>query len=197
MVDDRYVKRLEEKIYSSKGNKSELCDIELRLFFNELIERKREDPIEGGLQAGMIILSDEFAAKINENDGSGLHSCTNINLVKYLNNDYRYYSDKAMRFPALYWDQTKVLSEEGVEIRILNGSEELMIEMSAVNNINNYQKEIIKKIISICKDIMDNYQKVMIGIHIPNMVIECRDLNDESYEDIMDILKKSNVKIKR
>ena len=78
--DDRYVNYLSEKVYSSNS----IGEYEIRSFFDELVYRKREDPVEGGLQASMIVLSNRFAAKVNEKDGTGLHLCEFVNLVKFL-----------------------------------------------------------------------------------------------------------------
>ncbi len=197
-MDDKYVKYLTEKIYSSRErDNSELAERELRLFFNELVERKRDDPFEGGVQASIVVLSDSFAAKVTEDDGHGLHSCAVINLIKYLKGDYKFYSQKAMRFPMLYLEQRSILSENGVEVRILDGSENLMLAISSFNNINDYQKDIIKKVISICNDIIDNYQNIEIGIHAPNVIVEFTNLNKESYENIINSITESNSKIKR
>jgi len=197
-MDDKYVKYLTEKIYSSrKEDNLELAERELRLFFNELVQRKRDDPFEGGLQASMVVLSDSFAAKVAEDDGHGLHSCAVINLIKYLKGEDKFYSQKAMRFPTLYLEQRNILSEEGVEIRILDGSENLMLAITSFNNINDYQKEIIKKVISISNDIIDNYQNVEIGIHAPNVIVEFTNLNKESFKNIINSITESNSKIKR
>ena len=81
-----YTDRLEEKIYHATNKDSEeKINEQLKLFFKELTTRKRNDAIEGGLQASLIIFPEIFAAKVNEEDGMGSHAQSNINLVEFIN----------------------------------------------------------------------------------------------------------------
>ena len=193
--DDRYVKYLSEKVYcSSDINES---DYELRMFFDELVFRKREDPVDGGLQAAMIVLSDRFAAKVNEEDGTSLHLSEFVNLVKYLNNDNKYFSQKAMKFPMLYSEQTDIISREGIEIRILDGEDTLMIAICSFSEINDYQKDILKRILFICNSNLDNYQNIEIGISTPNVIVDFTNLDRGNYEYINSIIDSKHSRIKR
>lgn len=192
--DDRYVKYLSEKVYSSSDIDS---DYELRMFFDELIFRKREDSVDGGLQAAMIVLSDRFAAKVNEEDGTSLHLSEFVNLVKYLNNDHEYFSQKAMKYPMLYSEQSEIISREGIEIRILDGEDTLMIAICFFSEINDYQKDILKKILFLCNSNLDNYQNIEIGISTPNVIVDFTDLDRGNYEYINSVIDSKQSRIKR
>lgn len=191
--DDRYVNYLSEKVYSSNS----IDECEIRSFFDELVYRKREDPVEGGLQASMLILANKFAAKVNEEDGYGLHICEYVNLVKYLYNDHKYFSQEAMRFPMLYSEQLDVIMQEGIEVRILDGDKSLIIYISSFKMINDYQKEVLKKLLLVCKEKLDNYQNIEIGINTPNVLLESTNLDIDNYESINSIIDGKNVKRKR
>jgi len=185
---------LSEKVYSSSDIDS---DYELRMFFDELVFRKREDPVEGGLQASMIVLSDRFASKVNEKDGTSLHSCDFVNLVNYLNNDHKYFSEKAMRYPMIYFKQSEIIRKEGIEIRILDGDDTLMITVFSYNAINDYQKEILKKILFMCNSNLDNYQNIEIGISTPNVIVDFTNLNKDNFEYINSVIDNRYSRIKR
>lgn len=191
--DDRYVNYLSEKVYSSNS----IGEYEIRSFFDELVYRKREDPVEGGLQASMLILANKFAAKVNEEDGYGLHICEYVNLVKYLYNDHKYFSQEAMKFPMLYSKESSIISEEGVEVRILDGDKSLIIYISSFKMINDYQKEVLKKLLLVCREKLDNYQNIEIGINTPNVLLESTNLDIDNYESINSIIDGKNVKRKR
>ncbi len=190
--DEKYVKYLSEKVYFS----SDIDEYEIRTFFDELAIRKREEPVEGGLQASMIVLPNKFAAKVNELDGNGLHLCEFVNLIKYLNNDHKYFSQKAMKYPTIYDEQSRIISEEAVEVCILDGEETLMIAISSFREINDYQKELLKKIILVCSEYFDNYQNIEIGINTPNVMVDYTYLNKDNYEDICSLIGNNN-RIKR
>lgn len=191
--DDRYVNYLSEKVYSSNS----IDECEIRSFFDELVYRKREDPVEGGLQASMLILANKFAAKVNEKDGTGLHLCEFVNLVKFLNDDHTYFIDKAMRFPMLYSKQHDVIMQEGIAVRILDGDKSLIISISSFKMINDYQKEVLKKLLLVCREKIDNYQNIEIGINTPNVLLESTNLDIDNYESINSIIDGKNVKRKR
>ena len=191
--DDRYVKYLIERVHSS----SDIDEYEIRSFFDELVLRKREDPIEGGLQASMIVLSNRFAAKVNEEDGYGSHLCEYVNLIKYLYNDHKYFSQEAMKFPMLYFKESSIISEEGVEICFLDGENSLIISISSFKMINDYQKDVLKKLLLVCSENLDYYQNIEIGINTPNVLLESTNLDMDNYESINSIIDGKNVKSKR
>lgn len=195
-----YTDTLEETIYSATSSDSEeKIQSELESFFEELIKRKRNDPIEGGLQASIVIFPNKFLAKVNEEDGMGSHSQSCINLVKYLNNDHKYLTKFGMRHFNLYPKERNQLNILGTEIRILDGEEELMLAIvSEKSKENIFELKIIMEIIKLCSILMNKnyYKNVDIGIHTPNIKIDFGEWTQEKRENIFSTLetniKKSN-----
>ncbi len=84
--------KLTEKVYYSRiqdGN--EYMQEQIKAFLMELYKRRRDDPIEGGLQANMLIMPNAYAAKITENDGTDPHIITIINLLRYIKGKNTFY----------------------------------------------------------------------------------------------------------
>ena len=192
-----YTRELTEKIYvGTENNTDEDNYKELLSFFKELVERKRNDPIEGGLQAAIVILSDSYGAKINENDGSGTHIASNINIVKHLKKEKPYFSEMAMSRFNLYSEERRILYSDGIEIRVLDGDDKLMLAITSSHDTNNFKQNILDKILQICYKLYEKkcYRSIEIGIHTPNIEVEFTDLNDDSYEYIISQLKNKGVK---
>ena len=80
---DFITEKMDEKIYSANSgdSKENITEI-LYCFLDELVKRKRKQSNIGGLSAGLVSSKDEFAAKVNENDGKSSHFLTSINLIK-------------------------------------------------------------------------------------------------------------------
>lgn len=192
-----YTKELTEKIYvGTENNTDENNYKELLKFFKELVERKRNDPIEGGLQAAIIILSDSYGAKINENDGSGAHFASNVNIVKHLKKHGIYLSESAMSRFNLHNEERKILYNDAVEIRVLDGKDKLMIAITSKQDINGFKQNILNKILQICYKLHEEkcYRSIEIGITAPDIQVEFTNLNDDSYEYIISQLKSKGVK---
>ena len=77
-------KQLEKIYYSNIQNSNEQIKEQISSFIEELYKRRRDDPKEEGLQAGMLIMPSAFASKITENDGKDPHGITNINLLRLI-----------------------------------------------------------------------------------------------------------------
>ena len=171
-----YINKLEEKIYYAKSTDSEEKITEqLKLFFEELVKRKRKDAIEGGLQASLIIFPKVFAAKINEKDGTATHASSSINLVKFINHDPKYLTDTGIRKFSIYKKEEKQKIENATEARILDGENELMIAIwSDKKSESSFELKMIKRIIAICDRLMKDkhYENIDIGIHTSNIKID-------------------------
>ena len=193
--DKRFTSVQEEAIYAFKEMESEEeINRKMYAFFSQLVERRRDDPIEGGLQAGIVIFPDKCAMKICENNGSGSHLNAFINLVKYLNNDNRYISLAGTGYFAISAAERKQLTENGVEVRILDGQNELMLAItSEALEKSQYQFEMLNKLLSLCKELKDSkiYDSIKIGLHTPVDEIDFDDLYDEHYENIMRAINSS------
>ena len=79
-----FTNKLQEKIYYGNSTYStEEIIKEINTFLNEVVRRRRNDEEEEGLQSVLVIGKEEFGAKITENDGSGSHQNSLINIIKY------------------------------------------------------------------------------------------------------------------
>lgn len=184
---------------SNQSDNEEETDKKINNFISLLVKRKREDPFEGGLQACMVIFPDKFAMKICENDGSAPHVNSFINLVKYLNNDSKYISLIGTSYFGIYSKERRQLYENGIEVRILDGNETLMLAITSKTDINSsYQIEILGKILFFFKVLKDEkaYECVNVGLHTPSAKIDFNDLSEEHYKNVLNVLNNLDNKIK-
>ena len=102
-ANDVITEKLEEKIFSANSGNSKYNITEILYYFlDELVKRKRKQSNVGGLSAGLVCSKDHFAAKVNENDGKSSHFLTSVNLVKYLNGDNFFITEKGVGNTSLY-----------------------------------------------------------------------------------------------
>ena len=196
-MNENYTDKLIEKIYHGKYLNLKTCEHELTLFFDELIKRKRNDPIDGGLQASVVIFEDRFGAKVNELDGCGLHIISEVDLTKFLFNDNNYLTEKAAEHFGLYISEIMKISSEAITIRILDGYDELMIAIASENKLKSkFEVEIIKTIIKICDNIKKNkyYKSIKLGINLPNTSMDFSDYDKKRYKWYLDNLKLDSIK---
>lgn len=195
-----FTDKQEETIYSATSSDSEeKIQSELESFFEELIKRKRNDPIEGGLQASMIILPTVFAAKINEEDGMSPHINSCVNLIKYINNDHKYLTREGTRNFNIYQKENTIINNDVIELRILDGEDTLMIAITSNKKTESlFELKMLKRITTICNNLMNNniYKNIDIGIHTHNFKIDFGEWTQEKRENIFSTLetniKKSN-----
>ena len=189
MNDDKFTNSQEETIYvCNQTENEEEIDSKIIKFFSELVDRRRDDPIEGGLQAGIVIFPEKSAMKVCEMDGTAVHPNSFINLVKHMNGDFRYISVAGTKNFIISEKERRQLIESGIKIRILDGKNELMLSIkSNVEPLSKHQIEMLNKILFYCKMLKDNqtYDSVRIGLHIPEFDIVCEDLTDEDYNNIL------------
>lgn len=196
--DKRFTNIQEETIYGfSQIESEEETNKKISNFFSELVERRRDDPLEGGLQAGVVIFPDKCAMKICENDGLASHTNAFINLVKYLNGDHKYISTIGSGYFGLYLKEHSQLLENGIEVRILDGKQELMLAITSNSEIKSqYQFEVLSRLLLFCKTLKDNktYDSVRIGLYTPVDEVDFNDLSDEHYENMLNIINNSKYK---
>ena len=196
--DNKFTNIQEEKIYecSQMDGEEKIYEI-ISSFFAELIQRRRNDPFEGGLQACAVIFPNQCAMKICENDGNEPHANAFINLVKYLNKDDKYISLNGARYFSLSRMERKKLIESGIGIRILDGKDELMLAINSnVGLLSQNQINILNKFLLLCKRLKDKkiYNTIIIGIHIDDCEIDFEDLSNEHYENIINSINNSQSK---
>lgn len=155
--DVRFTNKLDEKIYVCLKDNEEENEKNISAFFTELVNRKRYDALEGGLQACAVFFEDKGAMKICENDGRAPHMNSFINLIKHLNNDNNYLSLKGTGFFILSQQERKQLIESGIEIRILDGANKLMLTInSSIKDVSSFQIDAVNKVICACKTLKDS-----------------------------------------
>lgn len=189
MNDDQFTNSQEETIYvCNQTENEEEIDSKIIDFFSELVNRRRDDPLEGGLQACMVIFPEKSAMKVCEMDGTAVHDNAFINLVKHMNGDFRYFSVACTSNFLISKMERRQLIESGISIRILDGKNELMLAItSKVESLSKHQIEMLNKTLFYCKMLKDNqtYDRVKIGLHIPGFEIDFEDLTDEHYNNIL------------
>lgn len=195
MMDDNYTNTLEEKIYfgTTKNTKGEINKT-LNDFFSHLLSRRRNDPIEGGLQASLVCLPNSFAAKVCEDDGLQPHMANEYNLYKFLNNSNQYITTQGIRFFMLVKNELYAIEREGFYIRILNGEDKLMMVVFSKNDIvSPLQTYILKVIANYCKQMLEKkyYQDIEIAIRSNNINVNF-DYYDGKFDDIIEQLSNVN-----
>lgn len=198
-MKDNFIDKLNEKVYSARigDSKEEIVQI-LYYFFDELVKRKRKKTSEGGLHAGLVIDQDSFGAKINEDDGKHSHLGTSINLVKYLNKDDYFITDKAIGNSKLYKDALNQLSTQSVESRIVAGDRKLVMTfVSNHNALTNFQLDILESIAFACKLLVDNaiYDDINIGFRVGKSELMISSWNEEAYRNILQLVEKERKRV--
>ena len=187
--DNRFTDFQDETIYTCNQIESdEQIDKEMASFFSILVNRRRNDPIEGGLQACAVIFPEKSAMKVCEMDGTAPHANAFINLVKYMNGDHRYNSLEGTKYPIISKMEKRQLFESGIEIRFLDGKDELMLAITSnLKSLSQHQTEMLNKILLFCKMLKDNqtYARVRVGFCVSEFEIEFENLTSDHYNNIL------------
>lgn len=152
----------------------------LTSFFMELVKRRKDDPFEGGLQASIVIMPNKATFKVCEDDGKAPHMQTMINSIKYMNNDYNFLTREGITYFSLYSKELSQLSEECIEIRVLDGEKELMLAIVSNRDIKSlFQVSLLEKIFAICTSLMENkiYTDIVIGLSTPTEKVDFEPLS--------------------
>ena len=190
---DYYTTELQERIYhGTVDDDSKTLSHEMNLFLSSLIKRKRNDPYEGGLQATMVILPTSFGAKVTENDGRSVHERGFTNITKFLNGDKIFLTDEGIRRTYLYKEESYQRIREGIEVRFLDGEEELLVAITThTREQTDFQKEIIKRLLFYVKQIKDRgfYPSLKVGLTTKTIKMnDFEEFNDELYQQMIDAL---------
>lgn len=167
-----------------------------------LQKRRRDDFKEGGLQAEMLIMPEDFAAKVNENDGLGYHYVSALNLLRYLKGEDDYYTNDAAQRQYIVKDDVREKTAYGVDINIIAAKEWVQFAIHASNmtiDLSNFQIDVLENLIILLKE-MQKYNLnlyVEVGLYTNHNAVEFvssddkvhENLNDEKYEKLMNALK--------
>ena len=156
--------QLTEKIYTSDESQG-LSEVQAQLskFFQELISRKKGASVKDGLNAGMVLFPNSWAAKVNENNGTDYHSTTNMNLVRFLNGENVYYTEQQAAEVALSPEETRKVVYEGMQISILSNEQNCKVLIFSYNNTHSlFQLSVLEELLQICEQIKDQYDNNMV-----------------------------------
>ena len=180
-------KQLEKIYYCNDHNSNEQIQEQMRSFINELCQRRRDDPKEEGLQAGMLIMPSAFASKITENDGKDPHEITSINLLRYIKEKKDFYLREAGQWFNLLRNEKNEIYENGIDNRITDSEDRLMMAIQSNSNIQTkFQLTVLKALIDELWRIKQNglYKSVEVGFYSPVSKVDVEELNDELYSKL-------------
>ena len=175
MKNKFFTDKLEEKIYYSNSTDSiEEIQKVLNSFINEVIKRRRNDEAEEGLQAVLIIGKEEFGAKITENNGSGSHQNSSINIIKYFNYDNNYISLEGTKYNNLYTEEYNELCFKTIQITIQSSEKKLKFIINSIFNkyieLSEFQDIMIKIFSNVIEELKQNniYQTIEVVGKFPS-----------------------------
>lgn len=191
--------KLTEKVYASNEYDGTIhMQQQLGDFIEELYERRKDDYNEEGLQAGMLIMPNAFAAKITDNDGNDPHLITNINLLRYIKKEKDFYVREAAGKFGLIKNEMSELIRNGIEIRIIDGEQNLMMAINSKQNIQTiFQLTVLKRLIDELWSIKQNelYKSIEVGFYSPISEIDVDELNEEVYSKLIEAIEKEKDKL--
>ena len=167
----------------------------LRKFFLEYASRKRGEDINiDGFYGGIIIMQDKWAAKVNEEDGKGYHIYTNMNLVRFLNNeqnDHLFGTESQAGKVTRDEDEVReMINNNDVAVSLLSNKDSAKILIySYNNNYSAYQISRIKDILDIAAELVEDYPNgIRIGFTNSDRKMEDAHYTLELKEEIEEFL---------
>ena len=156
MISYHTLNYLTETVYTmNDGYDMEDIRYELSTFFAKLMERRRDDPTEGGLQAGGVIYEDKAGFKISERDGHGSHAQAQENVSQYLNGETSFSSPEAVGMIGMRRNDPNAwvnITKQGFTVRIVATSNALTFIFDTNKyQTTDFQLDIILELISYIK----------------------------------------------
>lgn len=180
-------KQLEKIYYSNIQNSNEQIKEQISSFIEELYKRRRDDPKEEGLQAGMLIMPSAFASKITENDGKDPHEITSINLLRYIKEKKDFYLREAGQWFNLLRNEKNEIYKNGINNRIIDSGDRLMMAIQSNSDIQTkFQLTVLKALTDELWRIKQNglYKSVEVGFYSPVSKVDVEELNYELYSKL-------------
>ena len=152
---------LEEKVFVLNSSESEdNNDYELNSFFNELLSRRRNDYLEGGLQACGVVFSEKAGFKIAERDGSATHAHTDESIAQYLNGETMFSGEDTLGQFNLRKNDPNAwinLPKNSFTVRIVASKDHLIFVFNTYQyKISPFQLEVIEKTFNKIKQAYQN-----------------------------------------
>ena len=161
MINYHSLDKLTEDIYYMNENFDE-DDIryELSSFFDKLINRRRNDDTEFGLQAGGVIYPDRAGFKICERDGKASHAQAQENVSQYLNGSPEFSSEDAVRMISSRRNDPNAwanIAKNGFTVRIVASNEELIFIFSTSKyQFTDFQLNIVYELFNHIRKVYDD-----------------------------------------
>ncbi len=182
------VPKLTEKIYSEDISKGSIENKKtLRKFLLEYAKRKRGANIhEDGFHGGIVIMHDKWAAKVNEEDGKDYHTNTNMNLVRFLNNEHHFGTENEASKKALHENEVQAVIDNNMIVNLLSSKDTAKILIFCYNNNHSsYQLSIVRDILEIGKELVRKYPDgIEVGFFNSDGIIEEKYYTYEQKEKI-------------
>ena len=146
-VNLNYLDKLDEKIYYGSNNSLDFSKESINNFFSEMIERKRDIPVEGGFQLAGVLKNDCFALKSCSNDGAGSHHPTLVNLLRYLDGFDTYLDDDSVGYSEVFRYYSESINDS-MELRFVCTDKELTFGVSNYSsNPSEFQLDILTTLV--------------------------------------------------
>ena len=197
MKEYQTVDKLEEKVYSvcDDFNEDEIIN-EINAFIKELISRKRDDPFEGGLQAGGVILPNQAAFKISEENGNAPHCHIYETLAQYINGDTKFSNTERLGY--LYERMSDPnawinISKRGFEVRLLIGQNHIIGAINTYSNeINSFQLRVVKILVKCIRKLYEQGIFKIVSVnyttHEDQFVVDADKMTEDDFDRLENIL---------
>lgn len=148
-----------EKIYENSTE---------REFLKELYLRKREDALEGGIQAVGIILKNNSLYKINEEDGYEPHMYSFAGLCSYINKSTYTVFDRGKMMPILQ-EMKNCFNHGAAEVRITSSPTKTIFAITSSLELSYFQIQSIY--VLLLNAISLGFENIQLGVTSPNVNI--------------------------
>lgn len=206
MREYQTLNKLEEKIYEMSDSFSDDENNELmHNFFQEIMARRKEDDVEGGLQAGGVIYHDKAAFKVNEQDGLAPHCHTIETLAQYMDGETMFSSVDSMgQVSKREGDPHNWVTIENYafEFRIIIGRQSMFVATSTLNDtITIFQLKVIDKFVDYIKLAFEQGLLKYISFNYvtkeKKFVTDMNDMKESDFDELKNLLKTSMEKRRR
>lgn len=188
--------KLEETVYEVRDIDTEdNISFVLSSFMNELMERRKNDQLEGGMQASGVILPDKAGFKINEGDGKASHAHTLETLSQYLNGETMFSGEDTVGLIGLRRNDPNGflnIPKHGIKVRTIASEDGLIfIFETYLLNLTPFQLDVVEKIVN---DIEKEYKSGIIKKPFINFITGKDRFvfnEDENYDEELNRLKET------
>ncbi len=157
---------LKEKIYDFDETVS-IDEIKRGLmpFFDDICSRKRGTLFYDDFRSLILVLPNRCLAKACERRGLASHNHSSVNLIRYANNDFSYFSEEDEKSPFTYFHEKNAL-RNCLRLRLSASKDKLLLDVEIGDNSNEFQLKVLKiaiKYIKLIKE-KDFFQEVEVNI---------------------------------